>query len=77
MAPSISENNYILIIYDYDSNTIHGPAMPDRKKESQVTAFEIILLLLKSRGLTPKLLRLDNETSIFLIDFLSEKNIAI
>ena len=76
MVLSISGNNYILVIYDYDSNTIHGQAIPDRKKESQVTVYEIILLVLKSRGLTPKLLRLDNETSTFLIDFMSEENFA-
>ena len=34
VAPSISGNNYILRIYDYDSNTIHGQAMPDRRKNN-------------------------------------------
>ena len=32
VAPSISGNNYILVIYDYDSNPLHVQAMPNRKK---------------------------------------------
>ena len=34
IAPSISGNNYILVVYYYDSNTIHPIAMPSRTKES-------------------------------------------
>ena len=36
MIPSIDGDNYILVIYDYDSNTIHVQTIQDRSKKSQV-----------------------------------------
>ena len=63
IAPSISGNNYILIVYCYDSNTIDPIAMSSRTKEAQIATYNTVITLLKQRGFSPKLATLDNETS--------------
>ena len=60
IAPSISGNTYILVVYCYDSNTIHSIAMQSRTKESQVAAYQTVIALLKHRDFSPKLASLDN-----------------
>lgn len=60
---SISGNKYIFVIYDYDSNLIYGIPISSRSKAQLTHATSSILTLLKSRGLQPKLQRLDNEIS--------------
>ena len=70
VAPSISGNEYILVVYDYDSNTIFAEPFASRKTGSQIEAYETILSVLTSHGLTPKLLTMDNEVSKAPVDFL-------
>ena len=77
IAPSISGNSYILIVYCYDSNTIHPIAMPSRTKEAQIAAYNTVITLLKQRGFSPKLATLDNETSDLLLQSLESADIAI
>ena len=76
VATSISGNKYLLVIYDYDSNTIHAEGMPSNTKESQVTAYNTVIKLLQKRGCNPKLLKLDNVTSDFLEEFLDDEDIT-
>ena len=77
IAPSIIGNNYILVIYNYDSNTIHPIAMPSRTKESLVTAYNTIISFLKSKGMTPTFATLDNETSDLLLTSLESSGLTI
>jgi hypothetical protein len=63
LVPSTSGNAYMLILYDYDSNYIHVEPMRNRTKAQHLAAYQRALTLLNSRGLRPKLQKLDNEAS--------------
>jgi hypothetical protein len=55
--------NYVLVVYDYDSNAILAEPMRNRTDAKMLRAYGIILNRLIARGLKPKLQRLDNEAS--------------
>jgi hypothetical protein len=75
VVPSTSGNNYIFVLYDYDSNSIHAEPIPNRKQASIKNAYETVLRLLQRRGLRPKLHRLDNEASQLLKDFMTDEHV--
>ena len=75
IVPSTSGNNYIFVLYDYDSNSIHAEPIPNRKQESIKNAYEKVLRLLQRRGLRPKLHRLDNEASQLLKNFMTDEDV--
>jgi hypothetical protein len=75
IAPSTRGNNYLFILYNYDSNSIQAEPIPNRKKESIKAAYKKILRLLQRRGLHPQLHGLDNEASQLLKDFIPEEDI--
>ncbi len=75
IVPSTSGNNYLFILYDYDSNSIQAEPIPNRKKESIKAAYEKMLRLLQRRGLHPQLHRLDNEASQLLKEFITNEDI--
>jgi hypothetical protein len=75
VVPSISGNNYIFLLYDYDSNSIHAEPIPNRKQASIKNAYETVLRLLQRCGLRPKLHRLDNEASQLLRDFMTDETV--
>lgn len=54
-------NKYIMVAYDYDSNTIHAEAMKSRTGGEPKAAYKKIQTLLASRGLKPNVHFLDNE----------------
>jgi hypothetical protein len=54
-------NKYIMILYDYDSNAILAQPIKDRKAPELLRAFQVMEQELVARGLTPKLMKLDNE----------------
>jgi hypothetical protein len=56
-------NKYIMILYDYDSNAILAQPIRDRTAHELLKAFQIMEQVLVARGLTPKLMKLDNEAS--------------
>lgn len=66
-------NRYTLIIYEYDSNAILAEAMKNRSDAEALRAYAVIIKLLISRGLRPKLQRLDNEASEALKQYLGEE----
>jgi len=74
-VPSISGNSYILVLYGYDSNFIHAEPMKNRTKEVILAAYQRVICLLKSRGLQPKLQKLDNEDSQILQQYMVEEHI--
>ena len=75
LCPSSAGNNYLLVVYDYDSNYIFAEPMKNRTSAEHVAAYERALLVLKSRGLKPKFQRLDNEASQPLRQFLQANDI--
>jgi hypothetical protein len=55
--------NYVLVVYDYDSNAILAEPMRNRTDAEMLRAYGVILNRLIACGLKPKLQRLDNEAS--------------
>jgi hypothetical protein len=75
-TPSTSGNQYILVVYEYDSNFIHTKPMVDRKGPSIISAYKQALFLYESRGFKPLLQRLDNEASSALQSLMDDNGIA-
>ena len=75
VIPSSTGNNYMLVLYDYDSNYIDAVPMPNRTAKSILTAFTTSYNKLIRAGLRPQLQRLDNECSDILKDFLLDHGI--
>lgn len=75
LVPSVEGYNYIMVLYDYDSNVILARPMKSRTKEQMILALQPMLQTLEKSGFKPRLQRLDNETSEALTDFLDSKDI--
>ena len=56
-------NQYLLIVYDYDSNAILAEPIKSRRAKDITTAFQKIHKKLSKRGAAPKFYILDNEIS--------------
>jgi hypothetical protein len=69
-------NRYIMILYDYDSNAILAQPIKDRMAPELLRAFQVMEQELVARGLTPKLMKLDNEASKLLKTYLQKQNIT-
>jgi hypothetical protein len=69
-------NKYIMILYDYDSNTILAQSIKDRTAPELLKAFQVMEHELVARGLTPKLMKLDNEASKLLKTHLHQQDIT-
>jgi hypothetical protein len=72
---SPSGNKYILILYDYDSNSVLSAPMKNRGDKEMVRAFDFLIQSLIIRGLKPHLQRLDNEASLALRNYLTKQGI--
>ena len=66
-------NQYVMIIYEYDSAYINAIPMKSQKSDELVRAFQQGYVELTDAGLTGQLLRLDNEISKDLITAIKEK----
>jgi hypothetical protein len=73
---SLSGKKYILILYDYDSNSILSSPMKNRGDKEMVRAFDILIQSLILRVLKPLLQRLDNEASLALRNYLTKQRIT-
>ena len=69
-------NQYIFIMYNYDTNTIHSTAIKDRNSHNIVVAWGEIFKLLKFTGHAPKIHILDNECSEELKNTFKKNNIV-
>jgi hypothetical protein len=69
-------NKHIMILYDYDSNAILAQPIKDRTTPELLRAFQVMEHELVARGLTPKLMKLDNEASKLLKTYLHQQNIT-
>jgi hypothetical protein len=75
VLPSSRGNNYLLVVYDYDSNAILAEPIKNRTATQIVSAYQRIHRQLVASGLRPSLQRLDNEASALLRDFLAAEQI--
>jgi hypothetical protein len=73
---SMSGNKYILILYEYDSNSVLSAPMKNRGDKEMVRAFALLIQSLILRGLKPHLQRLDNEASLALRNYLTQQVIT-
>jgi hypothetical protein len=73
--PSRSGNNYMFVLYDYDSNSIHAEPIPNRESQTILKAYKCVLDKLNRAGLHPKLHHLDNECSSALKEFFVDNHI--
>jgi hypothetical protein len=69
-------NKYIIILNDYDSNTILAQPIKDRTASELLKAFQIMEQVLVARGLKPKLMKIDNEASKLLKAYLHQQDIT-
>ena len=69
-------NNYIFVLYHYDTNSIHASAIPNRQAATITNAFLNLLATLKSHGEAPDLHILDNECSADLRKAFNKNNVA-
>ena len=65
----------MLIFYHYDSNFIHVETMTDRNKIQHTAAYKRCHELFAKNNLKPKLMRLDNEASTMLTDYLDSEDV--
>ena len=63
LCQSASGNTDMMIFYDYDSNAIHVEPMQGKTSTSILEAYTRALATFQSKGLAPKIQRLDNEAS--------------
>jgi deoxyribodipyrimidine photolyase len=70
---SAQGNAYVMVLYDFDSNTINAVAINNRKKVSLIKGYNEMYEDLKKAGINPVLHRLDNETSKELIKEIEKK----
>lgn len=75
VVASSTGNNYVLVVYDYDSNGILVEPMRSRTGPCILAAFKTLHARLVAAGLRPQLHRLDNECSTALKTFLRAADI--
>ena len=75
IAESSTGNNYLFVLYDYDSNAILCEPIKNRTKHSILAAFQNLHGQLVKAGVRPQLQRLDNECSDILKEFMTNEGI--
>ena len=66
---------YIMVLYNYDSNIILEAPSKTRKHLDLVEAYDKMYKILISAGVVPVIQRLDNEVSKLLIESIKEKKL--
>ena len=66
-------HKYILVAYNFDSNSIHVKPLKSRHDHDTIKAYEEIYTMLTSRGLKPQLHWLDNEASTALKNYITKQ----
>jgi hypothetical protein len=75
VAPSSHGNNYLVVLYDYNSNGILAEPIRNQTTGSILAGFKILHAKLCAAGVRPLLQRLDNECSTILKEFLVAEDI--
>jgi hypothetical protein len=75
--PTVSSKckNYIMVLYDYDTNYIHKAPLKTRSGPDIIAAYQTIHAFLVSRGMQTKIQRLNNEASTALLQLLTDHHI--
>jgi hypothetical protein len=68
-------NKYIMVLYDYDINAILAQPIKDRTAPELLKAFQFMEQELVAKGLKPRLMKVDNEASTLLKDYLYQQDI--
>ena len=68
-------NKYIMVVLDYDSNSILTRPLPSRSQHHLLQAFSSINEYLTSVGRTPKFVRIDNEAPTILKQYMTTSKI--
>ena len=68
-------HKYILVTYNFDSNSIHVKLLKSRHGNDTIKAYEDIYNMLTQQGLKPQLYWLDNEASKVLKHFIDKEQI--
>ena len=71
---SSNRNNYIFVLYDFDSNIIIGKAIKSRNADELVRGYKICYDELREGNITPILHRLDNEVNDKLFEAIRNNN---
>ena len=75
VLPSSTGNQYLLVLYDYDSNCILAQPLKTRHATAILQGYKVLHERLCRAGLKPQLQRLDNECSDALKEFMSSQDI--
>jgi hypothetical protein len=68
-------NNYMFVLYDYDSNAIMAEPIKPRTQGELTRAYKKLFGQLEKRGLHPQVQLLDNECSQSMKDIMDELNV--
>jgi len=75
LVASTRGRRYLMVAYDYHSNAILAEPMTNRTGPALLAAYKRIHQTLTSRGLRPKLQRLDNEASTALRQYILDEGV--
>jgi hypothetical protein len=70
VIPSSNRNNYLMGVYDYDSNYIFAKQFKNNLAQSILAAYKTVHAKLCAAGLRPQLQSLDNKCSAILKQFM-------
>ena len=69
-------HKYIFLMVDYDSNYIHAVPLKSRKAEALVKGFNECYNVLHANGFDTDIVRLDNEVSKLLINYITTNKLS-
>jgi hypothetical protein len=75
LVPSVSGDQYVLVVYEYNGNYIHAEPMIGRTYPSIISAYQRSIAFLQSRGFKPLLQHLNDEATGVLQEFLDTSDI--
>ena len=68
-------SNYLMVLYDHDSNSIMAEPLTSRSKHELIRATRVLHSYLSARGLTPQYQIIDNECPGGLKQFLRDSSV--
>ena len=74
---SKSRNYHLMILYNYDTNTILEALIPDRKNPTLQKAFLILFHQIKQKGYSPTIMYLDNKVLYNYLQLLEDLHLKV
>lgn len=75
-VPSSQGNQYVLVMYSWDSNYIHHELMKNRSAVELTAAYKRGITFYATHGFKPSFQRIDNEAPQVLLDFMRQEDIS-